>query len=116
VDYVLVYATSPVRAIVGLIEVASVEVGSPSELWTKYGDRSALDHDEFVSYYRNADSGSAILIKRVHRLSPPVTLGSLVGGRHPRPPQSYCYLPRRLLNRLSLAAIESTGVDIAVDA
>ena len=42
-DRVVVYASSPVKAVVGVFLVAGVERGSPAALWDSYADEFGID-------------------------------------------------------------------------
>ena len=57
--WLALYATTPVRAVVGIVLARKVDVASPEALWEYAWDASGLDQDEYRRYYmeRTAPSG-----------------------------------------------------------
>ena len=97
----LLYATTPVRALVGTCIVTAVESGHPAALWHAHGARSGLDHGEFLSYFEGLHTGSALSLASPRRLSRPIPLlelRSTPNGFHP--PQSFAYVDTETANRL----------------
>jgi predicted transcriptional regulator len=89
----LLYASSPVRALVGLAIIDQVHVAKSPEIWRAYGTRTGLTRDEYEEYFDGAAAAVAILLQDVQRLHTPVTLSDLRKGRDWfRPPQSFRYL------------------------
>lgn len=89
VSHVVVYATSPVRTVLGWFEVAAVERDRPWRLWEKHRSATGITRDEFRTYFRGADEGTAISVRHVVALKEPVQLSSIWESS---PPQSFCYL------------------------
>lgn len=102
---ILVYATQPVGALVGVLEVVRIQRAAPDVLWKTFNGVSGIERDAFFRYFDGVDVGDALVIGRVWRLMTPV--GLLAAGLNPRAPQSFCYvdseLPGRLLGALSTA-------------
>jgi len=95
-DWVLVYATSPRKELVGRFQVQAVVSRSPSALWREVGALAGVDRDAFADYFSGAKKGYAILIARavkLHQTFPLETLRERVPGFHP--PQGYMYLSPR---------------------
>jgi len=92
-DLVVVYATSPCRAIVGVLEVEQVVEGEPGALWSQHGARTGLTRHEYDRYYEGTDVAFAILVSRASPLHPPVSLDE-VREYIPafKPPQGYLYI------------------------
>ena len=89
----LLYATTPVRALVGTCIVTAVESGHPAALWHAHGARSGLDHGEFLSYFDGVHTGSALSLTSPRRLGRPIPLPELrstPNGFHA--PQSFAYV------------------------
>src|SRR5688572_1125403 len=59
----LVYASSPVRALVGAFRVASTDTGAPEVLWERWGARTALKRAEFDAYLCGCSEAAVILIE-----------------------------------------------------
>jgi predicted transcriptional regulator len=102
VSHVVVYATSPMRTIVGWFEVRSIERDRPWRLWIKHGSATGVTRREFRSYFDGAEEGTAISVRRAVALKSPLALSMLWSSP---PPQSFSYLDSKLAGEvLGLAA------------
>ncbi|HEX3856275.1 MAG TPA: EVE domain-containing protein [Verrucomicrobiae bacterium] len=100
-DLVLVYVSSPTKALMGAFEVASVTGGSPRQIWKKFNGRSGLTKSEFNDYYEGAKQAFAVVLKKLWKFEKPVKLTQLRRNRIGfRPPQSYHYLTFEEANRI----------------
>ena len=89
----LIYATTPVKALVGTCIVESVITDTLAVLWEAHGSRTGLRHAEFRSYFDGRDVGSALLLSGARRFARQVPLADLRASRCiDRPPQSYSYI------------------------
>lgn len=50
-DYVIIYASAPVKAVWGLGKIKSIIECNPSALWKKYSSRLGIDKQSYCSYY-----------------------------------------------------------------
>jgi predicted transcriptional regulator len=92
-DMVILYASSPVSAIVGAFTVQDVREDEVETLWQAVGSQSFVSKPEFSSYFSGKDAGIAILIQDAAEISPQISLDKLrrfYDGFHP--PQGYRYL------------------------
>jgi len=92
-DWVLVYASSPRKALIGAFRVKSVVVASPDVLWERFGEDAGISREGFHAYFRGSPSGVAIRVgKTIQFMDPPSlsTIREFVPGFHP--PQCYSYL------------------------
>ncbi len=87
---VVLYASSPVRMIVGEFEVADLIEADVDALWRMTEAHAGLSKERFEEYFRDRSRGYAIRVGRVRRYPRPVPLAQ-TGGRCP--PQSFQYLP-----------------------
>jgi predicted transcriptional regulator len=90
----LIYASTPLRALVGTCQVDSVEELTIAQLWKQTGALAAIAKSDFMSYFEGASTGFALHLSLPRRLDDPVGLTQLrvnVDGFNP--PQSFCYLP-----------------------
>ena len=97
----LIYATTPVKAILGSCIVDSVVSDDVNVLWDKYGSQTGIDHDDFISYFYGINIGTALLLSDANRFEFQVSLTDLRsrgGGFHP--PQSFAYLDTKRSNQL----------------
>ena len=92
-DQVLVYVSSPTKALVGTFEVEYLIEDKPYKLWNKVKEYAAIPNKVFNEYYTNAETGYGIVINRVYKLKETVSLEKL-RRRLPNfhPPQGYRYL------------------------
>ena len=92
-DLVLVYVSSPTKALMGAFEVDSVTGGRPSQIWKRFNGKSGLTKPEFDDYYEGAKQAFAVVLKRLWKFAKPVELTQLRRNKTGfRPPQSYHYL------------------------
>lgn len=107
-DLVLVYGTSPLKALMGAFEVVRVVEALPQELWSDVQHIAGITHEQFENYYAGASSGFGIHFNKTCCLPEPFTLTRL---RHIwsdfQPPQSYRYLT---LDELSVLGRKIRGI------
>ncbi len=89
---VLIYASSPARALVGSGRVHAIEAGGPAEIWCRHGSRTGVTPDEYDVYFEGATAAVAISLTGVQPLSRPTPLAELRARTGFRPPQSFRYL------------------------
>ena len=97
----LLYAATPVRALVGTCIVTSVRSADLVSLWQEYGSKAGLPHDEFQRYFEGVDAGAALTLddpQPFNRVVPLEELGAMPEGF--RPPQSFAYIDAQTGNRL----------------
>lgn len=96
-----IYSTLPEGAVIGSVFVEDIVRVAPSELWERFGSRSAVSKKDFDKYFDGTDSSVGILLREPKRRSP-VGLSSLRQVRtNFQPPQVICRLGPVLQNRLS---------------
>lgn len=104
---VLLYASSPVQALVGTGMVREVRVGSASVIWKQHGSLTGLSRAEYDSYFAGAAAAVAITLRGLNRLARPIPLGELRGGLSwSHPPQSFRYLDAEQVGALGLPVPE----------
>ena len=88
---VLLYSSSPVKAIVGWACLADVFEGTPGEVWDAHQEATAVSGDAFDEYFDGSPIAFGLRLHRVVRASNPVLLKELreLGVE---PPQSWRYL------------------------
>jgi predicted transcriptional regulator len=97
-DFIIVYATSPQKEIVGLLEVAYILESSPIELWEVVKGKAGIDRKGFFDYFSGSPVAFAIFIKKAHRFKTPLGLGYLRERWEDfHPPQCYKYLSSKEL-------------------
>ena len=89
----LLYATTPVRALVGTCVVTSVRSAGLAELWREWGSRSELAHSEFESYFEGVTTGTALALAHPQPFTRSLPLQDLRAQPESfRPPQSFAYV------------------------
>lgn len=97
----LLYATTPVRALIGTCVVTSVQTASLTVLWRDHGSRSALAYREFQRYFEGVEIGTALTLAQPKSFSSEVPLQDLrAKPKGFRPPQSFAYVDTNTGNRL----------------
>lgn len=106
---VVMYASSPTRAVCGAFEVDRVVTRSPAELWPLVEHQAGVTREEFDAYYRGAEHGVAIFVRAAFGADEPYGLDEIrrdVPAFHP--PQAFRYLhglgghAQALLDRICL--------------
>jgi predicted transcriptional regulator len=101
---VLLYASSPVRALVGVAVIQEVHVATREQIWQLHGARTGITREEYEQYFSEASIAVAITLAEVRRLPKPVTLAELREGRDWfRPPQSFRYLDTEQVTSLMVS-------------
>jgi len=90
-SHVLLYASTPVKAVVGSARIREIEHGSPELLWTYYGNALGCRPDELEDYCHGCSKVWGLALDRVHAFRRTVSLEELQSfvGSDLRPPQAY---------------------------
>lgn len=100
VQWIAIYSSSPTKQIVGMIEVKSVVVASPTALWQLNGNLGGgLTRDELRGYFAGRKTGYALLLGK--RLVPPRPIAPSKLSSPFRAPQSFRYLTETEVKRIS---------------
>lgn len=90
VDRILIYETSPIKKIVGEVEVLSILSLSLSDLWEQTKGHSGISKDFFDQYFQGRDRGYAYELGKVTIYIHPKSLSDF---HIQYPSQSFLYLP-----------------------
>lgn len=99
-DLVLIYVSSPRKALVGTFEVERISQIKLEEVprdlnkfWTQVKDKAGISSEKFEDYYRGASLVVGIFVRNVITFDAPIDLKQL-RQKMPKfkPPQSYHYL------------------------
>lgn len=89
---IILYATAPRKAVVGMARLAAVSVVAADQAWREHGRLLGLEQDELDRYLGGA-LAHLMLLADVTALSDPVSLASLRADASAfRPPRSFRYL------------------------
>lgn len=90
VDTVFLYASSPVKRIVGWFSLSDVIEGRPEVLWNRFEAQSGIsERDRFMEYFSDSDTGYALEIEDSVEFEPPVNPSEYI--EEFRPPVSFQY-------------------------
>jgi predicted transcriptional regulator len=89
VEKVIVYASSPVKKIIGEFEIDQIISLDLLSLWNKTCEYSGITKDYFDEYFVNKDYGFAIKIKNIKKY---ITTKCIREDYNLIPPQSFLYL------------------------
>ena len=87
---VIIYASSPVRKVIGEFEIEATLTMSKQELWRDTCDASGITWEVFTNYFNGRTVCHAIKVKNPMRYKHPKTLKAAVGLD--KPPQSFTYV------------------------
>jgi predicted transcriptional regulator len=92
-DLVIIYASSPVMAVMGSFSVDHVMMKRPKELWPFVEHKACVSREEFDRYYRGSTLGVAIFFLDARTVNKPLRLEE-IREIWPdfHPPQGYRYL------------------------
>ena len=101
-DTVLLYVSSPVKALAASFVVDEVSEGTPETIWDEVEHRAGVDKPEFDSYFSGAETAVAIGVRDPVALGEPVALDTLRELWEPfTAPQSYRYLDDHMVSALA---------------
>jgi len=89
VDVVWIYATSPIKKIIGTFVVGEIIKDTPEKLWEKFNGLSGMTEKEFYSYFHGKEVGFALEIWDLRLLKCPIEPKAVFPEFVP--PQSFCY-------------------------
>lgn len=88
---VLLYSSTPVKAVIGSARIAAIDEATPERLWAKVGPSAGVTRTEFDDYFDGAKIAYGLHLEAVRRLPHPIPLKSL-RSLGLEPPQSFRYL------------------------
>ncbi|MCD7948833.1 MAG: ASCH domain-containing protein [Erysipelotrichaceae bacterium] len=89
VDSIIIYASSPIKKVIGEVELLDTLVDSPSKIWDQTYLHGGCTKDEFDAYYKGKDKAIAYVLGNVTLYDNPKTLVDYGIYYYP---QSYVYL------------------------
>jgi predicted transcriptional regulator len=90
VKRIIVYASTPIRKVIGEFEVVDILELEKEYLWEQTKDYSGIPKDYFDEYFRGRERGYAIEIGEARLYDTPLELSENFNVE--RPPQSFMYL------------------------
>jgi predicted transcriptional regulator len=91
-DYVIIYASSPLKSVIGFGIVQKIIETSPKQMWEKYSSVLGIDKLRFDNYYAGKERAIGIKIKKIQQIQP-IHLEDLRNiTPNFQPPQVYKYV------------------------
>lgn len=90
IERVIVYASSPVKRVVGEFEIEHIIESEISSLWERTGRHSGICKSTFERYFNGTERGFAIKIKHAVKYDSPLELAADFEISHA--PQFFVYL------------------------
>lgn len=89
---VVLYSTSPERAVLGTVRLKQTTRVDPSEVWGMYADEIDLEQGALTEYLEGALESTLLEVEDPETWTSPVTLSALREVLGVEPPQSFRYL------------------------
>jgi|TARA_Y100000310_G_C20543264_1_gene744359 predicted transcriptional regulator len=89
VKKVVVYASDPIRKVIGEFEIEEIIQDNPKVLWERTKHFGGISEKRFFEYFTNKPKGYAIQVKATNKYETPLPLSSFLTSP---PPQSFMYL------------------------
>lgn len=100
-DIVIIYATSPIMAVIGVCRVKNIISNKPTKLWSEYSDKFGIDRKRYFEYYEGKEIAVGIVLKDVKKISKEIPLSKLRAKfRNFHPPQTFRYFDNKQLKQL----------------
>ena len=96
--HIVIYSCFPVKKVVGIAEVESVDAGSPDKMWTQTRRAAGMSREEFMHYFEGARSAVAIALGKITALERGVCPSEVSEGF--TVPQCYRYINEGFLERV----------------
>ena len=109
---IVLYSSSPVKAIVGYCICDGIIKASPKELWQEYNQEFGIDAKRYFEDFSAKEEAVGIRVKNVVRFPQPISL-ELLRCIFPKfwPPQSYRYLSKAIIEH-GLNVLNKNGYEI----
>ena len=91
-DYVIIYASAPVKAVVGFGKVKAIIMCSPQEMWNKHSERLGINEQSFFSYYMGYRKAVGIEFEMIKSIAPIGLVELRNVDSNFQPPQIYRYV------------------------
>jgi len=96
VDEVYIYATSPVKMIVGTFGIKNIHEEAPSQIWKDTHQFAGIEEEAFFTYFQGRKKAYAIEITDVRKFSSPIDPRERIDNFVP--PQSFVYFDDQVLS------------------
>ncbi len=98
IDYLIVYATTPIKKVVAIIKVDVVLKDTPKNIWEQTKDKSGVSYTFFINYFNKISSAYAIKFSNIYKIPNPSDITAIDGVKCA--PQAYMYINESSLKDL----------------
>lgn len=98
-----IYATSPVKSIVGNVKIVAVNKMPVIDIWMEHSSSAEISKEDFERYFDGVEEGFALILQSAQRFTKYFCLDELRQHFDFYPPQSYAYVKPSLQKILSNA-------------
>ena len=99
-DYVIIYASSPMKSVIGFGMIQQIIETTPEQMWEKYSSILGIDKSRFNDYYDGKKRAIGIKIKEIQQITP-ISLEDLRNVTpNFQPPQVYRYVSNMEICRI----------------
>jgi predicted transcriptional regulator/DNA-binding XRE family transcriptional regulator len=102
----LIYSTTPIQALTGIAEIATVLKYPPDRIWDEFAPETCISKEDFNSYFAGTEAGFVIKLRNARPLRRVLYLDELRQRFNFEPPQSFLYAPPQLREALSYECSE----------
>jgi predicted transcriptional regulator len=89
VETIVVYASDPIKRVIGEFDIGEILHRKPDQLWTQTCNHAGITRARFMDYFGNREKGYAIEVRKTRKYRSPLSLNDL---KLSYPPQSFMYL------------------------
>lgn len=97
--HIIIYASSPVKKVIGIAEVKRVLVASPSAVWGKTKHAAGIAKKEYDEYFIGKKQAYAIEIRKILPLTKEIAPAELENGF--KVPQSFSYVDSKFYMKVA---------------
>lgn len=92
-DFVIIYATMPVKTVIGYAKIKRIIKTNPELMWSENSEKLGIDNEAFKKYYANSTVSVGIEISSAKKLKAGFSLQDIKKSIPSfSPPQTYKYL------------------------
>ena len=102
----LIYSTTPIRALTGIAEIATVLKYPPHRIWDEFAPETCISKEEFNSYFAGTEAGFVIRLRHARPLRRVLCLDELRQRFNFELPQSFLYVSPQLRESLNYECSE----------
>lgn len=97
----VIYASSPIKGIIGYAIIENVRELPIDELWKKHNKQACVTKEFFYSYFNDIESGFALKLRKPVKLINPLDIRRMEEEFSLSAPQSFRYVPEKVLNSIA---------------